>query len=129
MIQRLCNNVILLLTGEKHMKIYPTERCDFMSDSQNNIKSISDKVAPIAQRFGIEKVTLFGSMARGDNDKNSDYDFLTSKGNIKTLLQYMDFVMQLEEVFGAHVDVVLESSPDKYIVEAAKKEGVVIYEK
>lgn len=72
---------------------------------------------------------MFGSVARGDNDENSDYDFLTSKGNIKSLLQYMDFVMQLEDVFNTHVDVVLESSPDKNIVEAARKEGVVIYER
>ena len=100
-----------------------------MGISQNDLKNISEKVIPIAQKFGVEKVTLFGSMARGDNDEDSDYDFLTSKGNIKSLLQYMDFVMQLEDVFGAHVDVVLESSPDKYIVEAARKEGVVIYEK
>ena len=100
-----------------------------MGSSQNELKIISEKVIPIAQKFGVEKVTLFGSMARGDNDENSDYDFLASKGNIKSLLQYIDFVMQLEDAFNTHVDVVLESSPDKYIVEAARKEGVVIYEK
>lgn len=100
-----------------------------MNINPADLKRIANKVTPIAQKFGVEKVTLFGSVARGDNDENSDYDFLASKGNIKSLLQYMDFVMQLEEVFNAHVDVVLESSPDKYIVEAARKEGVVIYEK
>lgn len=100
-----------------------------MGISQNDLKIISEKVIPIAQKFGVEKVTLFGSMARGDNDENSDYDFMISSGGIKSLLQYMDFVMQLEDVFNTHVDVVLESSPDKYIVETAKKEGVIIYEK
>ena len=100
-----------------------------MGIDQNDLKIISEKVAPIAKKFGIERVTLFGSVARGDNDENSDYDFLASKGNIKSLLQYMDFVIQLEDVFNTHVDVVFESSPDKYIFEAARKKGVVIYEK
>ena len=47
-----------------------------MGITQNDLKRIKDTVVPIAQKFGVEKVTLFGSMARGDNDENSDYDFL-----------------------------------------------------
>lgn len=50
-----------------------------MGITQNDLKRIKDTVVPIAQKFGVEKVTLFGSMARGDNDENSDYDFLIKK--------------------------------------------------
>ena len=100
-----------------------------MGISQNDLKIISEKVIPIAQKFGVEKVTLFGSMARGDNDENSDYDFMISSGGIKSLFQYVDFVEQLEKTFNTHVDVITDSSTDEYIIEEAKKEGVIVYEK
>ena len=100
-----------------------------MGITQNDLKRITEKVAPIAQKFGVEKVTLFGSMARGDNDENSDYDFLIKDGEIRNLYQYAGFIIELEEIFNTHVDVVSEQSPDEYIVEAAKREGVVIYER
>ncbi|MDR0309457.1 MAG: nucleotidyltransferase domain-containing protein, partial [Candidatus Methanoplasma sp.] len=40
-----------------------------------DIQRIRSIVEPIASRYGIEKMYLFGSRARGDNDPNSDFDF------------------------------------------------------
>ena len=100
-----------------------------MGITQNDLKRIKDTVVPIAQKFGVEKVTLFGSMARGDNDENSDYDFLIKKGEIRGLFQLAGFIIELEEAFKTHVDVVSEQSPDEYIVNEAKKDGVLIYER
>ena len=68
-----------------------------MGIKENGLKRITDIVTPIAQKFGVERVTLFGSVARGDNDENSDYDFLISSGGIHSLFQYVDFVETLEE--------------------------------
>lgn len=90
---------------------------------------ISELIQPIAIKYGVDRVTLFGSMARGDDDQDSDYDFLISRGKMRSLLQYMSFVNELEELFNTHVDVVSESSPDEYIVEAARKDGTVVYER
>lgn len=100
-----------------------------MGITQNDLKRIKDTVVPIAQKFGVEKVTLFGSMARGDNDENSDYDFLIKNGEIRGLFQLAGFIIELEEAFKTHVDVVSEQSPDEYIVNEAKKDGVLIYER
>ena len=36
---------------------------------------IADKVRPIAEAYGIDKVYLFGSYARGEATENSDIDF------------------------------------------------------
>ena len=100
-----------------------------MGITQNDLKRIKDTVVPIAQKFGVEKVTLFGSMARGDNDENSDYDFLIKNGEIRGLFQLAGFIIELEEAFKTHVDVVSEQSPDEYIVNEAKKDGVLLYER
>ena len=100
-----------------------------MGIQEHDLKRITDIVTPIAQKFGVERVTLFGSDARGDNDENSDYDFMISDGDIRNLYQLAGFIIELEESFKTHVDVISEKSPDDYLVETAKKEGILIYER
>ena len=49
------------------------------------IPDLSATVSPIAASFGVERMYLFGSRARGDARPDSDYDILISKGKVKTL--------------------------------------------
>ncbi len=46
-----------------------------------SIEEIKEKATPIAERYGIDSLTLFGSYARGDADENSDLDFYVGKGS------------------------------------------------
>ena len=45
-----------------------------------DIKSVSKLVTPIAQKYGAERVALFGSRAKNTATETSDYDFVISKG-------------------------------------------------
>ena len=92
------------------------------------ISEIKNIVSPIAKKHGLKKISLFGSRARGDDDTQSDYDFLITKGKVHTLWLYMSLVDELEQAFNAHVDVVNDTSPDSDIVETASREGIVLYE-
>ena len=67
----------------------------------DEIKSIS---VPIARRYGVKAVYLFGSYARNEADENSDIDIVIDKGRIKGL-QFVSFILDLEDEFGKHVDV------------------------
>ena len=62
-----------------------------------------------------------------DYVKNSDYDFLISRGRMRSLLQYSAFVAELEAVLGTHVDVITDTSDDKQLIGTAEAEGVEIY--
>ena len=97
-----------------------------MNEVASAIKNI---ITPIAQKYGVERVLLFGSMARGDNDKNSDYDFLITKGEFKSLIQYSSFITDLETALQSNVDVITDSSSDETIIETALREGVLAYER
>lgn len=92
---------------------------------QERIRSI---VVPIAKNFGVEKVYLFGSRAKGLESPQSDYDFLISRGNINSLLRYVAFVNSLEEALGSHVDVVTDTSSDQDFIQMINNEAVLIYE-
>ena len=95
-------------------------------ESTNALRNI---ILPIALKYGVERIFLFGSMARGDSDENSDYDFLISKGSLRSLIQYASFVSELEALLDRHVDVITDTSSDKNIINTAMQEGVLIYER
>jgi predicted nucleotidyltransferase len=69
------------------------------------IEFIRSITVPIAKRYGVKKVALFGSVANGTAREDSDVDIVISKGRLKGLWQYAGLVMDLEEALGAHVDV------------------------
>ena len=83
---------------------------------------------PIAEKYGVAKLYIFGSYARKEATGNSDIDLLIDKGDIRNLLDYFAFVSDLEDSFGKHVDVVTITCNDKEFVEKVMKEAILIYE-
>ena len=94
------------------------------------IEKIREKVIPLAKKYGVKKISLFGSYARGEADEKSDLDFLFDSGNgkIKTLLNYIEFVYALEDEFKRHVDLVSEGISDKEFLSEIKNDEVILYE-
>ena len=89
---------------------------------------IKAKSIPIAQKYGIARLGLFGSYARGEQNEHSDLDFLISEGKLRGLIQYMGFVLDLEDEFGCHVDVVMDGIRDHEFLDRIKQDEVVLYE-
>ncbi len=56
-----------------------------MSGKIYSIKEIKDIVSPIAKKYGVERVYLFGSYARGEATDKSDLDLRIDKGGLKGL--------------------------------------------
>ena len=83
---------------------------------------------PIAEKYGVAKLYIFGSYARKEATEISDIDLLIDKGDIRNLLDYFAFVSDLEDGFGKHVDVVTVTCNDKEFVEKVMKEAILIYE-
>ena len=92
-----------------------------------DIKNISELVAPIAQKYGADRVALFGSRAKNMASETSDYDFIISKGNIQSLFQLASFIDELESVLGSNVDVITDTSNDTAFLERIRKDEVLIY--
>ncbi len=66
---------------------------------------IAEKVRPIAEAYGIDKVYLFGSYARGEATDSSDIDFYVELS--KPLgLRYCSFFSDIEESVGKSVDII-----------------------
>ena len=70
------------------------------------VAEIKDKIAGVANQYGINKAYLFGSYARGHTNLDSDIDICIEKGKIRTLFQLSGFCQDLEEILESKVDVI-----------------------
>ena len=95
---------------------------------QQALCALSAVVSPIAASYGVEKLFLFGSRARGDARPDSDYDFLISKGKVQTLFLHAALWQALEDALNAPVDLITDTSSDKSVIEQARKEAILLYE-
>ena len=76
-----------------------------MKDAVFTIETISDLVKPIAEKYHVEQIYLFGSYARGEAGTDSDLDFLVYGGEAFKLTMIFALAEELREVLGKKVDV------------------------
>lgn len=69
------------------------------------IQDIKSLVAPIAQKYKVQEIYLFGSYARGDADESSDLDFLVFGGENFKLTMIFSLAEELRDVLKKDVDV------------------------
>lgn len=102
-----------------------------------SIAEISERVKSVAERYDINKITLFGSYARGEANEDSDIDLMLSYNELKGLFALGGILVDFKEVLGKALDIVSEksltskyaTSTSKKLYENIKKEGVMIYAK
>lgn len=69
------------------------------------IEEIKSKAIPIAKKYGVKKLSLFGSYARGEADEQSDLDFFVIGGENFKLTLIFSLAEELREIFQKKVDV------------------------
>lgn len=94
------------------------------------IANLKKMIRPIAKKYGVESVYLFGSRARGDYRADSDFDFYIKKGRIRGYFALGGFFEELKEAVQAEIDLVSqdEEELDAYLREAIRKDGILLYE-
>ena len=92
------------------------------------IKEISRIVSPIAESYGVNRLSIFGSYARGMATQGSDIDFLINdKGSLRGLFQLAGFQAALEEGLGVSVDVVTKDGLDHRFLSNIIDDEVEVY--
>ncbi len=65
-----------------------------------------EEVLALAARYGASNVRIFGSVARGTADTDSDIDFLVDMEKGRSLLDFGGLLMDLQRLLGRDVDVI-----------------------
>lgn len=99
-----------------------------MSEQAYTISEIREVVKEIAKKYGVKKVVLFGSYARGQANSKSDIDLLIEKGNIKGVFQLSGFRLDLEEKLKSPVDVWTTDSLCKDFLTLISREEIILHE-
>ena len=72
------------------------------------LKANRQQVLQIASRYGASHVRVFGSVARGEAQPDSDIDLLVDMESGRSLLDMGGLVVELQQLLGRSVDVVTE---------------------
>jgi len=99
-----------------------------MQSQVHTIEHIRTIVGEIAQRYGVKRVSLFGSYARGEAHSDSDIDLRIDKGRLRGLFQLAGFHLDLQESLKTPVDVVTTDALDNRFLARIRREEVLLYE-
>jgi len=92
-----------------------------------------ERLAVVCERYGVERLEVFGSFSRGNAEDGSDLDVLvTFRPGVRAGLEFVALQQELEELFGRPVDLLtrgsVERSPNKYFRRFALRTTELIYE-
>lgn len=69
------------------------------------VEELRTKVEPVMRRRGVVRASVFGSVARGEEDPTSDIDFLVEFEKGRTLLDLSGLRLDLADLLECAVDV------------------------
>ena len=93
-----------------------------------DILTIKKTITPIARFYGVKRIYLFGSYAKGNATENSDIDLLVEKGKPMSLLKLSGMRQSVQEALDLSVDLVTTTGiEDEFYKEIAGTE-ILVYE-
>ena len=89
------------------------------------IQEKREEILSLAAKHGAYNVRIFGSVARGEDTENSDIDFLIDY-DLSNISPWFPggLLMDLEDLLGRKVDVVIEKSLHSFIKEKVLQEAI-----
>jgi uncharacterized protein len=82
-----------------------------------------DAVRAIVERYPVGNPRLFGSLARGEERSDSDIDVLVDKREGLTYFDLGGLSIELEELLGTKVDIVLSNTRRDHVRPSALRDA------
>lgn len=93
-----------------------------VADSFTGLNVIA--IREVAARHGASNLRVFGSFARGTQQRDSDLDLLIDLAPGRSLLDVIAIQQDLEDLLGRRIDVVTTRSLSPYIRDSVLKDAI-----
>lgn len=88
------------------------------------LRQHKSEILRVTEGYGISNVRVFGSVARGEADEESDVDLLVHVPETLSLLRFAGLCNRLSEILETKVDVVPEGGISPYLREQILREAM-----
>ncbi len=88
----------------------------------------STALARLCEEFGVLRLRIFGSAARGEARPDSDIDLIVEFERPTGFIELVRFERLLGEIFGRPVDLVTEPGLDPYIRDTVLSSASVLFD-
>lgn len=92
------------------------------------ISEIKAAAASLGERYGAERIFLFGSYARGEANEESDIDLRIDRGSIRGLGMGA-LLTDMEDALGRKVDLLSTKCLQRDFLESIRDEEILLYER
>ncbi|HEU24674.1 nucleotidyltransferase family protein [Athalassotoga sp.] len=72
----------------------------------NKVDFIRSQILPVFKKYKVKRAGIFGSVARGEDNIQSDVDILVELDDNLSLFDYIRMKLEIEEILGKSVDLV-----------------------
>lgn len=86
------------------------------------------KIIPILKKYGVSRASLFGSVARGEENVKSDIDLLIEPAKGTTLFDMAGIQIDLQKSLKKSVDLVTYGSINPMLKDQILRDEKVIYQ-
>ena len=95
----------------------------------SEIEKIKIKIRPVAKKYNLVYVWLFGSYAKKKQKKNSDVDIIVRTEDVMEGFKIVEVKYALEEALKKNVDIITTGSIKGSLLEDEDLEEILIYSK
>ena len=104
-----------------------TPRISKVQNTMDPLTLLRQHEPELQKRFGVAKIGIFGSFARGEERQDSDVDILvTFQSGKKTFDNFMGTKFYLEDIFRRRVDLVTDAALKQLIRDPILKDVVYV---
>ena len=93
-------------------------------DKQDVLDRLSEQGQKIRKRFAVRKLSVFGSVSRGDAEAGSDLDVLVEFEGRADFDRFMDLKFYLEDLLGERVDLVTLNAIKPHLRAEIEREAI-----
>lgn len=93
----------------------------------SELEKISKKIEPVAKKYNLTYVWIFGSYAKEKQNKDSDIDIIVKTEDVAEGFKIVEVKFALEEALNKEVDIVTTGSIKGSLLEEEDLEEVLVY--